>query len=178
MVLSYFLLPPELVKERIKLIKEGMKRWDKIYAIVSAPFSFSMFIISVLDGGRFCWEPRIPVSIVVIGIVVFSIGQTIVLWAKKVNRFFFTVVCIEKGQTVCKDGPYRFVRHPGYLGGSLYLIATPIVLGSFWGLFPAAVCVFLVIVRTYLEDKTLQAELPGYIDYTKEVKYKLLPKIW
>ena len=179
LLLSYFLLPRELIEERLKP-KEGMKKWDKICSIVSAPVSFAILIISILDGGRFDWEPRIPILVVIIGVVVYTIGQIIVLWAKKVNKFFSTVVRIQKdrGQTVCKDGPYRFVRHPGYLGGLLYTIVTPFVLSSFWGLIPAVIAVVLLFIRTYLEDKTLQRELEGYTDYTNEVRYRLLPGIW
>lgn len=179
LLLSYFLLPRELIEERLKP-KEGMKKWDKIYYIVSIPVYFAILIISILDGGRFDWEPRIPILVVIIGVVVYTIGQIIILWAKKVNKFFSTVVRIQKdrGQTVCKDGPYRFVRHPGYLGGLLYIIVTPIVLSSFWGLIPAVIAVVLLFIRTYLEDKTLQRELEGYTDYTNEARYRLLPGIW
>jgi len=179
LLLSYFLLPRELIEERLKP-KEGMKKWDKIYYIVSIPVYFAILIISILDGGRFDWEPRIPILVVIIGVVVYTIGQIIVLWAKKVNKFFSTVVRIQKdrGQTVCKDGPYRFVRHPGYLGGLLYNIVTPFVLSSFWGLIPAVIAVVLLFIRTYLEDKTLQRELEGYTDYTNEARYRLLPGIW
>ena len=179
LLLSYFLLPRELIEERLKP-KEGMKKWDKIYYIVSIPVYFAILIISILDGGRFDWEPRIPILVVIIGVVVYTIGQIIILWAKKVNKFFSTVVRIQKdrGQTVCKDGPYRFVRHPGYLGGLLYIIVTPFVLSSFWGLIPAVIAVVLLFIRTYLEDKTLQRELEGYTDYTNETRYRLLPGIW
>ena len=179
LLLSYFLLPRELIEERLKP-KEGMKKWDKIYYIVSIPVYFAILIISILDGGRFDWEPRIPILVVIIGVVVYTIGQIIVLWAKKVNKFFSIVVRIQKdrGQTVCKDGPYRFVRHPGYLGGLLCNIVTPFVLSSFWGLIPAVIAVVLLFIRTYLEDKTLQRELEGYTDYTNEARYRLLPGIW
>jgi protein-S-isoprenylcysteine O-methyltransferase Ste14 len=179
LLLSYFLLPRELIEERLKP-KEGMKKWDKIYYIVSAPVYFAILIISILDGGRFDWEPQIPILAVIIGVVVYTIGQIIILWAKKVNKFFSTVVRIQKdrSQTVCKDGPYRFVRHPGYLGGLLYNIVTPFVLSSFWGLIPAVIAVVLLFIRTYLEDKTLQRELEGYTDYTNETRYRLLPGIW
>ena len=179
LLLSYFLLPRELIEERLKP-KKGMKKWDKIYYIVSIPVYFAILIISILDGGRFDWEPRIPIFVVIIGVVVYTIGQIIVLWAKKVNKFFSTVVRIQKdrGQTVCKDGPYRFVRHPGYLGGLLCNIVTPFVLSSFWGLIPTVIAVVLLFIRTYLEDKTLQRELEGYTDYTNETRYRLLPGIW
>ncbi len=179
LLLSYLLLPRELIEERLKP-KEGMKKWDKTYYIVSTPVYFATLIISILDGGRFDWEPRIPILVVIIGVVVYTIGQIIVLWTKKVNKFFSTVVRIQKdrGQTVCKDGPYGFVRHPGYIGGLLYIIVTPFVLSSFWGLIPAVIAVVLLFIRTYLEDKTLQRELEGYTDYTNKVRYRLLPGIW
>ncbi len=179
LLMSYFLLPRELIEERLKP-KEGMKKWDKIYYIVSTPVYFATLIISILDGGRFDWEPRIPIIVVIIGVVVYTTGQIIILWAKKVNKFFSTVVRIQKdrGQTVCKDGPYRFARHPGYIGGLLYIIVTPFVLSSFWGLIPAVIAVVLLFIRTYLEDRTLQRELEGYTDYTNEVRYRLLPGIW
>ena len=148
--------------------------------MISTPFFFAILIVSVLDGGRFRWEPRVSTLIVVVAALVYIIGQIIVLWAKKVNRFFSSVVRIQKdrGQTVCKDGPYRFVRHPGYLGGLLFTIATPLVLGSWWGLIPVAITLVLVFIRTYLEDKTLQSELEGYTDYSNETRYRLLPGIW
>jgi len=157
-----------------------MKRWDKVFLIFYAPVFLAIFIISVLDGGRFYWGPRIPIFVIIIGIVAYTIGQIFTLWAKKVNKFFSSVVRIQKdrNQTVCKDGPYSFVRHPGYLGGILFIISTPLVLGSFWGLIPAVMGVVLLVIRTYLEDETLQRELEGYVEYTKEVRYRLLPQIW
>lgn len=84
----------------------------------------------------------------------------------------------DRGQTVCKDGPYHRVRHPGYLGSLIYSVATPLILGSFWGLIPVMISLALLIIRTKMEDKTLQNELEGYTQYTREVKYKILPGIW
>jgi len=181
LILTYILLldNKDLMKERLKPGK-GMKKWDKIYYAASTPIFFIMFIVSVLDAGRFNWGPQVPLGVVILGILLYSIGQMIVLWAKRTNKFFSSVVRIQsdRGQKVCKDGPYRFVRHPGYVGGILFSIATPIVLGSFLGLAPLPMIIILVFIRTYLEDKTLQKELPGYLDYMKEVRYRLLPGIW
>jgi len=157
-----------------------MKGWDKIFFIISVPVFFAILIISVLDGGRFGWEPGIPVFVVIIAALVYSIGQIIVLWAKRENKFFSSVVRVQKDrdQTVCKSGPYHYVRHPGYLGGLFYIISTPLVLGSFWGLIPVVIAVFALVIRTYLEDETLQRELEGYKEYTNEVRYRLLQGIW
>lgn len=180
-LLTYYFLSgnPELIKERLKP-GGGMKSWDKIYFIISSPFYFVMIILSSLDVGRFGWSPKLPLFIIIIGIALYIIGQSIFLWAKKNNRFFSTVVRIQKerGQVVCKGGPYAYVRHPGYTSGIMYTFATPLVLGSFWGITITLFTVLPLIVRTYLEDKTLQKELDGYLEYTKEVKYRLIPKIW
>jgi protein-S-isoprenylcysteine O-methyltransferase Ste14 len=84
----------------------------------------------------------------------------------------------EARQTVCQDGPYHYLRHPGYLGGLLFGLSSPLVLGSLWAVIPAALAAALLVVRAALEDRTLQAELPGYSAYTQEVKYRLLPGVW
>lgn len=176
----YFLLDnTELIRERLKP-GEGMKSWDKIYFMISSPFYFVMIILSALDAGRFDWSPKLPLFMIVIGILLYVIGQSIFLWSKKCNRFFSTVVRIQKerGHMVIKDGPYAYVRHPGYTSGILYTFATPLVLGSFWGLTINLFTILPLILRTYLEDKTLQKELDGYCEYTKEVKYRLIPHVW
>ena len=97
-----------------------------------------------------------------------------------VNRFFSSVVRIQvdRGQVVINSGPYQFVRHPGYVGGILLYLALPLVLGSLTGLIPAACSIMILVVRTYLEDITLQKELPGYQEYAMTVKYRLLPGVW
>ena len=169
----------DLIKERLKPGK-GMKQWDRIYYAVSTPMFFVMFIISILDVNRFNWKPTIPLILIFLGIIIYSIGQIVVLWAKKTNKFFSSVVRIqsERKQTVCANGPYRYVRHPGYVGGLIFTIGIPLMLGSFWGLIPVIIIIFLVVWRTNMEDKTLKNELPGYIDYAQRVKYRLIPYIW
>lgn len=169
----------DLIKERLKPGK-GMKKWDKVYYAVSTPIFFVMLIISVLDAGRFYWKPTIPLIIIFLGIIMYSIGQIIIIWSKKTNKFFSSVVRIQSDRKhkVCSEGPYRFIRHPGYLGGLIFTIATPFVLGSFWGLIPAIITIIFVFGRTYLEDKTLKKELTGYKEYSKKVKYRLIPFIW
>lgn len=169
----------DMIKERLKPGK-GMKKWDRIYYAISTPMFFIMFIVSILDAGRFYWIPSIPFIVILLGIILYIIGQIIVIWAKKANKFFSSVVRIQtdRKQTVCSRGPYKFVRHPGYLGGVIFTIGTPLLLGSFWGLIPAIIILLPVLIRTYLEDKTLQKELIGYIDYTMQVKYRIIPFVW
>jgi protein-S-isoprenylcysteine O-methyltransferase Ste14 len=169
----------DLIKERLKPGK-GMKPWDRVYYLVSTPLFLAMFFVSVLDAGRWSWPPRVPFWVTVLGGVAYTAGQALVLWAKRANRFFSSVVRIQadRQQTVCSDGPYRLVRHPGYLGGSIDTLAMPLVLGSYWGLLPAVAALVSVIVRTSLEDKTLHEELAGYADYAGRVRYRLIPRVW
>jgi len=96
------------------------------------------------------------------------------------NRFFSRSVRIQKerGQTVVPARPYRFVRHPGYAGVVTYSLTTPLSLSSLWALIPAALTVGLIILRTALEDKTLQDELDGYKGCARRVRHRLVPGIW
>jgi protein-S-isoprenylcysteine O-methyltransferase Ste14 len=96
------------------------------------------------------------------------------------NAYFSTAVRIQldRGHTVCRTGPYRFVRHPGYVGFILQSISVPFLLGSWWALIPGIAATVLMIMRTSLEDRTLRAELPGYQDYVWDVRYRLVLGIW
>ena len=91
------------------------------------------------------------------------------------NAYFSTVVRIqsERGHTVCRTGPYRYVRHPGYVGFTLQTLGMPFLLGSLWALLPAIAGAAAMVVRTVYEDRMLHAELPGYQEYAREVRYRL-----
>ena len=170
---------PALAEERLKP-GEGMKRWDRWYFALSTPLYFLALIISGLDVGRFGWSAPLPFWTFLLGLATYLAGQGIFLWARFTNQFFSSVVRlqVERGQTVCSDGPYRFVRHPGYVGGILFGLGTPLLLGSLCGLGPAIIAAGLLIWRTGMEDRTLQAELPGYLAFTHQTRYRLLPGIW
>ena len=96
------------------------------------------------------------------------------------NAYFSKIVRIQddRGHTVATGGPYRYVRHPGYTGTVLFELTTPFMLGSLWALIPGALAAILMIVRTALEDRTLQEELDGYKAYTEQTRYRLLPGVW
>ena len=102
------------------------------------------------------------------------------MWALIENRFFSSVVRIqvERGHAVCDSGPYRIVRHPGYTGNILALLGIVLALSSMWTLIPAAVALIIAVIRTVLEDQTLQDELPGYRDYAQRVRYRLIPGVY
>ena len=96
------------------------------------------------------------------------------------NRYFSTLVRIQidRGHTVATSGPYRYVRHPGYTGYSASFFGMSLALGSLWAIIPAGFLTCLFVVRTVLEDRTLQGELPGYGHYARRVRFRLLPGIW
>lgn len=168
-----------LMAERLRPGR-GMKWWDKVYYLLSTPLYFAAVIVAGLDAGRRHWSQGPSAGLYVIAVAVFLAGQGLFLWAKKVNPFFSSVARIQtdRGQQVCREGPYRICRHPGYLGGLLFGLATPLVLGSFLALIPQAMAAVLLIVRTALEDRMLRKELLWYAEYTKAVPFRLIPGLW
>ena len=168
-----------LVAERLRPGR-GMKRWDKGYFLLSTPLYFAAVIVAGVDAGRSHWSPSPKPALYLLSLLVFLAGQGLFLWAKKINPFFSSVARIQadRGQTVCRVGPYRFVRHPGYLGGLLYGLATPLVLGSYWGLVPAVPAALMLVVRTGLEDRMLKRDLSWYAEYAETVPFRLVPGLW
>jgi protein-S-isoprenylcysteine O-methyltransferase Ste14 len=171
---------PDLIEERVKP-GPGTKWWDKVFLFaVWLPTLLSLLGVAALDAGRFHWSPPFSPVVYAIGYVFLASGHLLALWAMWTNRFFSAVVRIQtdRGHSVVQEGPYRFVRHPGYVGFFPILIATALTLGSLWALIPAGLGVVLFVIRTALEDATLQRELPGYADYARNVRYRLLPGVW
>ena len=168
-----------LVAERLNPGK-GTKWWDKVYFLLSTPLYFAAVILAGIDAGRRHWSPHPAPAFYVLFLAVYVIGQGLFLWAKKVNPFFSSVARIqtERGQTVCREGPYRICRHPGYLGGVLFSLATPLVLGSYWALIPQVLATVFLVARTGLEDRMLKKELLWYTEYTKAVRFRLVPGLW
>ncbi len=174
------LLPrsPDLLAERSG-VGEGAKPYDVLLAVLMAYNSLLAGLIGGLDE-RFGGSPEFAPWLVAAGVVVAVAGGLLTTWAMAANRFFSGVVRIQadRGHTVSDAGPYRLVRHPGYVGALLFALATPLVLGSTWALAVAALAVAVTFVRTALEDRVLHAELPGYAAYARRVRYRLLPGAW
>lgn len=178
---SLVLLPknPEVVAERGRVEKEETKDWDKkITTFITIP-TIAALIVAGLDK-RFGWSPQLPLWIHITGLVLMALGQLLFTWAMIANKYFATTVRIQKDRehSVATGGPYRYVRHPGYVGMVIVLLATPLALGSLWALIPEGLAVIGYFIRTALEDKTLLEELDGYQDYISQVHYRLLPGIW
>jgi protein-S-isoprenylcysteine O-methyltransferase Ste14 len=171
---------PELIAERGQpLDKEDAEPWDKVLMPLGIIVAIVMLIVAGLDK-RFEWSPNLPLLLHITAFVITALGYSFGTWATSVNRFFSAVVRIQRdrGHTVVSSGPYRLIRHPGYAGTVVTSLATPLLLGSLWALIPAALAVCLLIIRTALEDRTLQEELEGYHDYAARVRYRLLPGVW
>jgi protein-S-isoprenylcysteine O-methyltransferase Ste14 len=168
----------ELVEERLNP-KEGMKSWDKFYFAVTTPLYIIALLLAGLDQ-RFNWTTNMPLMVYWASIVIYLLGQAVFQWARYTNQYFSSVVRIQKdrGQTVCKKGPYQYVRHPGYVGGFLFTITVGLVLGSWYASIPQVIAACMLIWRTAREDRTLQAELPGYAEFAKETRYRLVPGLW
>lgn len=169
---------PELLAERSN-IKAG-KSWDKaIVGIVVLLGPMATWITAGLDT-RFHWSHGMPPLAFIVGVVVAVLAAALIAWAMRSNKFFSSVVRIQKdrGHVVVTSGPYRFVRHPGYTGMSVFTLATPLILNSRWAFAPAMATAATAVLRTALEDRTLHNELDGYADYARRVKYKLVPVIW
>jgi len=172
---------PGLTAERqnIENIRNA-KVWDKVLApLMAVSIGYPMVIVAGLDH-RCNWSPEFPLWLSVIGFILIAFGYAFAAWAVLENRFFSSAVCIqtERGHVVCDTGPYRIVRHPGYSGNILPLFGIVLALGSAWSLIPAAVATIITVIRTVLEDQTLQEELPGYRDYARRVSFRLIPGIY
>ncbi|MFH1576785.1 MAG: isoprenylcysteine carboxylmethyltransferase family protein [Candidatus Margulisiibacteriota bacterium] len=172
---------PGLLAERGKFGKaQDVKSWDKVLSpLMAVSMTFPLFIVAGLDH-RFGWSPVFPTWLNILGLILIMLGYTFAGWALAENRFFSAVVRIQtdRGHMVCDSGPYRIVRHPGYAGNILALPGIVLALGSVWTIIPVIVALIIAVIRTTLEDKTLQEELPGYRDYVRRVRYRLIPGVF
>jgi protein-S-isoprenylcysteine O-methyltransferase Ste14 len=160
-------------------IHEGTKPWDKVLLLLLLPSFLSIFPLAALDDGRFHWS-SVPTWLIVLGYILFSIGFVVSVWVYAVNKFAEPGVRIqtERGHRVVDIGPYAIVRHPLYLAAFILCVGIPFALGSFWALVPVAIFTLILVVRTTLEDRTLQNELEGYREYADRVCYRLVPGVW
>ncbi len=172
---------PGLTAERQNIESlHDAKAWDKVLApLMALSIGYPLVIVAGLDH-RFHWSPEFPLWLIVLGFMLIAFGYAFATWALAENRFFSSVVRIQtdRGHVVCDSGPYRVVRHPGYAGNILPLLGIVLALGSVWTLIPAAVALVIAVIRTAMEDQTLQEELPGYQNYARRVRYRLFPGVY
>jgi protein-S-isoprenylcysteine O-methyltransferase Ste14 len=170
---------PGLVEERLHA-KPDAKKWDKVVSTFYFIFSVAMIAVSGLDVGRFGWSPHIPLSLQLVASAFVACAFSFIMWAIMSNPFFSRVVRIQRdrGHCVVTSGPYKYVRHPGYAGSITFLICFPLMQGSLWAFIPSGLAILVNIIRTSLEDRTLQHELDGYKEYAQRVRYRLVPQVW
>ena len=168
----------QLVEERSQ-VGEGAKGWDKVIGGITAFGGLLILILAGMDQ-RFGWAGSLPLRVQIAAFILLGLSYPLFTWAMVSNKFFSTIVRIQKerGHTVQTGGPYRFVRHPGYVSLLMSYISIPIALGSLWACIPLALLVVNLFIRTALEDRTLQNELDGYKEYAGQVRYRLIPGFW
>lgn len=168
---------PELIQRRAGFAKFA-KVWDIFWAVLFGSAMITMFVVAgkEMRGG----VPRPPGAEWLLGFAIFVPGWALAIWSMVVNPFFEKTVRIQTdhGHRVIDKGPYAYIRHPGYVGFSGWILSTPLLLGSSWAFIPASIAVALLVGRTVLEDRALRAELPGYAEYATRVRFRLVPGIW
>jgi protein-S-isoprenylcysteine O-methyltransferase Ste14 len=157
----------------------GTKGWDKALLAIILPTMIAIVPVASLDAARFHWS-HAPLWLAALGYIVLIAGIAVTAWAQAVNPFFEPGVRIqsERDQRVIDHGPYRFVRHPGYVAAVVMFFGMALALGSLWALVPAALASAALVLRTAWEDRLLQTALPGYEAYACKVRWRLLPGLW
>jgi protein-S-isoprenylcysteine O-methyltransferase Ste14 len=170
---------PELLAARRRGFRKDTKGFDKVFYALFVPLMVIYPLLAGLDAGRYAWSP-LPGWTVPLGIALFVAGSAVTTWAMAVNHHAEGTVRIQsdRAHAVVTDGPYRFVRHPIYVGTIAGLPAVALVLGSGWALVPMALVAVLFVWRTALEDRALRRELAGYDDYVRMTPFRLVPGIW
>ena len=168
---------PEVLRNRWSSGK-GTEAWDWVWRAVLTPVSIAILVVAGYDIHN-GWAP-LPPWVWPIGVVLFVLGYGLGLRAMAENPFFEATVRIqsERGHYVIDSGPYRTLRHPGYVGGVAVVLSVPLLLNSAWALLPTALAIIGMVIRTALEDRTLQKKLPGYADYAARVRWRLFPGVW
>jgi protein-S-isoprenylcysteine O-methyltransferase Ste14 len=171
-------LAPETLRRR-GVPGTGVKRFDRVFAALWLLLALAAPIVAGLDAVRFRWSTLSWASSVA-GLLLLVAASALGDWAMVENEYFkqFVRIQVDRGHRVVTSGPYRVVRHPGYLAAILGAAATPLVLGSAWMFVPAGGIVALFVARTALEDRTLRRELAGYAEYAGRTRYRLLPWLW
>jgi len=171
---------PDLIKERARFMEaKDTKPWDKILAPLLGIDSILVLLVAGLDRS-YGWSSPFSLIVNILALTGIVIGYAFSSWALVANRFFSGTVRIqtERGHHVVSSGPYRLIRHPGYAGGLLGYVLIPVLLDSLWAFIPAGLLAAVMVVRTALEDRTLQAELPGYAAYAQKTRCRLIPGVW
>ena len=170
---------PDLARERLH---PGPGAKDSLAGAVAllSPVLAAHYLLAALDLRRLHWTDTVSPRGQAVGLLTMALVTAVTFWATWVNPFFSSVVRIQRdrGHHLVTGGPYRYVRHPTYTAGILWLVGSGLTLGSWLSLLPLAAWIAFLLHRTRLEDRVLQEELEGYQDYARRVRYRLVPGIW
>jgi len=169
---------PELLKERNRPANVA-EDWDRVVMGIYSVTLAVLWIVSALDGGRYIWS-SVPLGIQLIGWFLLVVAGAIIWHVMMINTYLSSWARIQddRGQKVIQEGIYGRMRHPMYLGIMICFLGIPLVLCSWWAMIPSILIIGLFIYRTNREDQMLINGLDGYAEYSKKVKYRLLPGIW
>jgi protein-S-isoprenylcysteine O-methyltransferase Ste14 len=171
---------PDLLAERARFLQhENAESWDRLLAPLVGLGGGLIPLVAGLDA-LFDRSPAFNLPLKILALVIILAGYALGTYALIENRFFSGMVRIqtERGHRVVSSGPYGWVRHPGYAGALLTNLATPVFLDAPWAFLPVVFLTVVLVIRTELEDRTLQNRLEGYRDYARRVRYRLLPGVW
>jgi protein-S-isoprenylcysteine O-methyltransferase Ste14 len=176
-IVSFLWLDPDLARERMR---PGGKRPPIALQLISAVL-VCHWIIAGLDHGRFHWSDTVPPWLQWLSLIALAASYALCLWAMHVNVFFSSIIRIQndRGQVVVTTGPYAYIRHPGYLAGTVIMLVSGLALDSWLATAFLAICALpFLFNRVTAEDRLLLSELPGYDAYAIRVRWRLLPGIW
>jgi len=170
---------PDLIAERLRP-GPGVPTWDRVVGAVGGALALAALVAAALDVGRWHRSDTVPVAARAAGLAGIVLGIAFVAWAMATNTFFSRLVRIqsERGHRVVTGGPYRFVRHPGYVGWTLLSVGCLLALGSWIGVGIGLLETALIVYRTVREDRFLHERLEGYADYAARVRWRLLPGLF
>lgn len=169
---------PALLTERLGP-RKGTKKWDTAILSMLGLTQLIRYIVARLDQ-RYNWTGGFPLVAQTSAFIMCLLGYALVVWATASNAFFSQIVRIQpdRNHSVVKSGPYRFIRHPAYVGAMVYELSVAVLLASWWAFIPSMVCICLLVLRTFFEDRTLVSELNGYAEYARQVRFRLFPGLW
>jgi protein-S-isoprenylcysteine O-methyltransferase Ste14 len=174
-VLIYLLRnDPDLLERRMHM-RETQKTQKRVVQF-GGIFLLLPFVIPGFDQ-RFDWS-QVPAAIVIAADVLMFLSYCLFIWVMRENSYASRVIEVEKGQKVSSSGPYAIIRHPMYLAAIGIYVFTPLVLASYWAVIPTALIIPMLVVRILNEEKVLTTELPGYEEYLRKVRYRLIPGLW
>lgn len=165
---------PELLERRMR--NKEPQAAQQLIVTLSAVALTAILLVPGLDH-RYGWS-SVPAPLVIVGDALVLLGYGLFVLVMRENRYASRTVEVEKDQKVITTGPYALIRHPMYLAATLIYVASPLALGSYWGLIPAAILPVLLGARILSEERLLHEHLEGYTAYTQKTRSRLLPGIW